>query len=99
MVNPSKQDLKNVFSKVSREVFVNIQENKKTFLFVYYVGHAVMDKDTYVTLSGDEGEFPVERMIRGLSSLRDTICFGIFSCGKLMMSSGDLSTADREADN
>ena len=64
-------------------------------LFVYFSGHCLIDKETYLILNGENVLFPVERMIKGLSCLKDTVVFGLFSCGKLMMWSGEKDKEDK----
>ena len=57
----------------------------------------MMEKDTYFLLNGEQLElYAIESMIRGLSTMKNTMCFGLFSCGKLMMGSFDKQQADND---
>ena len=87
-----------MFAKVTRETFVNIREGKKTLIFVYFAGHAAMLKDTYIVLNDKNSIYPVERMIRGIAALKDTVVFGLFQCGKLIILSDEHKDDEREVD-
>ena len=64
-------------------VYENYGQRKKTFIFLYYAGHAEMENTLYALLNSDEKtkyRYPLEQEVRNLSKIPGAYVIGLFDC-------------------
>ena len=77
--------LSHLFVELNEEAIANWRNNnKKTFIFVYYAGHGtVMDGTTQIVLNINEGKktpFPLETHLRILGTRKGVYVMGVLDC-------------------
>ena len=77
--------LSHLFVELNEEAIANWRNNnKKTFIFVYYAGHGtVMDGTTRIVLNINEGKktpYPIETQLRLLGRVKGVYVMGVLDC-------------------
>jgi len=81
LLDPKMDALKLQMSKFMSHAQENHMEGKKTLFFIYYSGHGMMDTQTMAVLNKkDKYTFPLERKIRTLGMVEDTMIISLFDC-------------------
>ncbi len=81
--NIDKKSFERTLRSVMHQVDVNSSQGKKTFIFLYFAGHAEMDNFTNALLNADNKEnyrFQLETQLRALGRIEDAFVISIFDC-------------------
>ena len=62
------------------EVFTNKIAKKRTLVYVYYAGHGACDNDTCIILNERSAMYPLEKMLRAISRMKDCYVIALFDC-------------------
>ena len=69
-----------VFNGALKKAFMNRIANKKTLYYVYYAGHGACDNDTFIILNGKSIMFPLEKILRVISKMKETYVVALLDC-------------------
>ena len=76
--------LSDLFADLTEKAIVNwATQRKRTFFFIYYAGHAILDGTTKVVLNINKGyrsPYPLETMIRLLGKRKGVYVLGVLDC-------------------
>ena len=81
--NIDRRNFDRTLRSVMHQVDENSSQGKKTFVFLYFAGHAEMDNLTNALLNADNKEnyrFPLEAQLRALGRIEDAYVISIFDC-------------------
>lgn len=78
--DPKCADVKKAFNDIMEDCWVSNINQEKILVYFYFIGHGAQDTTCQIVLNGADQVFPIEQMLKIVSSFKDSYVLSLMDC-------------------